>query len=238
MTLLTTMIFYFPKVINALTTQLTTPTPTPSLVKISRIEITFCSLGANHAKLDTKFENTAVFPALLCMFSGFRVLFIQKHFSIVLCLWSRCNYFCKPRRTFDLWERICLFFYKREWSRCSSFLVSEKLRVESAFALLKWCGGLSGRNGLQSMSAFNVCNVDVYRETGPVFSSPWAIYSRVKVIKQSVKVIKTKSEPKPSYISPRVALGKRPSITAYCSSCACATFSVSLIPSNSNFISS
>ena len=60
----------------------------------------------------------------------------------------------------------------------------------------------------------------------------------VKVIKQSVKVIKTKSEPKPSYIFPRGALGKRPSITAYCSSCACATFSVSLISSNSNFISS
>ena len=75
-------------------------------------------------------------------------------------------------------------------------------------------------------------------KTGPVFSSPWAIYPRVKVINQSVKVIKTKSEAKPSYNPPRGALGKRPSITAYCSSCACATFSVSLISSNSNFISS
>ena len=68
-------------------------------------------------------------------------------------------------------------------------------------------------------------------KTGPV-------YPRVKVIKQSVKVIQTKSEAKPSYNPPRGALGKRPSITAYCSSCACATFSVSLISSNSNFISS
>ena len=165
MTRLTTLIFDFHKVINALTTPLTTPTPTPSLVKTSRVEITFCSLGANHAKLDAKFENTAVFPALLCMFSGFRVLLIQKHFSIVLSLRSRCNYFCKPRRTSDFWERICLFFYKREWSRCSSFLVSEKLRVESAFAL-------SRRNGLRSMSAFNVCNVDVYRENRASFFFP------------------------------------------------------------------
>ena len=77
MTLLTTLMFYFHTVINALTTQLTTPTPTPSLEKTSRVEITFCSLGANHAKLDAKFENTAVFPALLCMFSGFHVLLFK-----------------------------------------------------------------------------------------------------------------------------------------------------------------
>ena len=69
-----------------------------------------------------------------------------------------------------------------------------------------------------------------------VFSSPWAIYRRVKVIKQSVKVIKRANLNQA--ISPRGALGKRPSITAYCSSCACATFSVSLISSNSNFVSS
>ena len=85
MTLLTTLIFYFHKVINALTIQLMTPNPTPSLVKTSRVEITFCSLGANHAKLDAKFENTAVFPALLCMFSGFHVLLIQKHFDTIEC---------------------------------------------------------------------------------------------------------------------------------------------------------
>ena len=35
MTLLTTPIFYFHQVISALTTPLTTPTPTPSLVKTS-----------------------------------------------------------------------------------------------------------------------------------------------------------------------------------------------------------
>ena len=36
-------------------------------------------------KLDAKFENTAVFPALLCMFSGFHVLLIQKHFDTLEC---------------------------------------------------------------------------------------------------------------------------------------------------------
>ena len=85
MTRLTTLIFYFHKVTNALTTPLTTPTPTPSLVKTSRVEITFCSLGSNHAKLDAKFEDTAVFPALLCMFSGFHVLLIQKHSDTLEC---------------------------------------------------------------------------------------------------------------------------------------------------------
>ena len=137
-TLLTTLIFDFHKVINALTTQLTTPTPTPSLVKTSRVEITFCSLGANHAKLDAKFENTAVFPALLYMFfrlSRFinsKALWYTRMFSIVLSLCIRCNYFCKPAHL--TFERGFIFSSKREWSRCSSFLVSEKFRVESAFA--------------------------------------------------------------------------------------------------------
>ena len=93
-------------------------------------------------------------------------------------------------------------------------------------------------------TVYDLCQPSVFAtstftaKSGQFFSSPWAIYRRVKVIKQNVKVIKTKCEPKPSYISQRGALGKRPSITAYCSSCACATFSVSLISSNSNFISS
>ena len=85
MTRLTTLIFYFHKVINA---QL--PLSLRLLLRLRRswkpaVEITFCSLGANHAKLDAKFENTAVFPALLCMFSGFHVLLIQKHFDTLEC---------------------------------------------------------------------------------------------------------------------------------------------------------
>ena len=79
-------------------------------------------------------SGAAVYVFRFSRFINSKALWYTRMFSIVLSLWSRCNYFCKPRRTFDFWERICLFFYKREWSRCSSFLVSEKLRVESPFA--------------------------------------------------------------------------------------------------------
>ena len=139
MTLLTTLIFYFHKVINALTTPLTTPTPTPSHVKTSRVDhvlFTWRQPRKTERKVrkHSSISGAAVYVFRFSRFINSKALWYTRMFSIVLSLWSRCNYFCKPRRTFDFWERICLFFYKREWSRCSSFLVSEKLRVESPFA--------------------------------------------------------------------------------------------------------
>ena len=79
-------------------------------------------------------SGAAVYVFRFSRFINSKALWYTRMFSIVLSLWSRCNYFCKPRRTFDFWERIYHFFYRREWSRCSSFLGSEKLRAESAFA--------------------------------------------------------------------------------------------------------
>ena len=138
MTLLTTLIFYFHKVINALTTPLTTPTPTPSLVKTSRVDhvlFTWRQPRKTERKV-RKHSSISGAAVYVFRFSGFinsKALWYTRMFSIFLSLWSRCNYFLNPgvHLTF---ERGFVFSSKREWSRCSSFLVSEKLRVESAFA--------------------------------------------------------------------------------------------------------
>jgi len=136
-TLLTTLIFDFHKVINALTTQLTTPTPTPSLVKTSRRNHVLFT-WRQPRKTERKVRKHSSISGALYMFFRFsrfiysKALWYTRMFSIVLSLCIRCNYFCKPAHL--TFERGFVFSSKREWSRCSSFLVSEKLRVESAFA--------------------------------------------------------------------------------------------------------
>ena len=77
-------------------------------------------------------SGAAVYVFRFSRFINSKALWYTRMFSIVLSLCSRCNYFCKP--THLTFERGFVFSSKREWSRCSSFLVSEKLRFESAFA--------------------------------------------------------------------------------------------------------
>ena len=73
-------------------------------------------------------SGTAVYVFRFSRFINSKALWYTGMFSIVLSLSSRCNYFSKPAHlTFG---RGFVFSSKREWSRCSSFLVS-KLRVAS-----------------------------------------------------------------------------------------------------------
>ena len=140
MTLLATLIFYFHKVINALLYHSAYDSYSHSVARENqprRNHVLFTwrqpRKTGRKVRRHSSISGAAVYVFRFSRFINSKALWYTRMFSIVLSLWSRCNYFLNPgvHLTF---ERGFVFSSKREWSRCSSFLVSEKLRVESPFA--------------------------------------------------------------------------------------------------------